>query len=885
MSDPVLNSTFEHKPAYLPWHKRRRDRGMSLPEVMIAVTVMGLVVGTLAMVTSVILRQLDNTEGRTNNARSEQNVSLWMPTDLSSAESVDTDPAAVPCGPTPACPPSAELGGSNALMLSWNGSLADSSTGGVATPTLTVVSYRVIEVAGEFRLIRVHCFGVSTAPPNPVFTVTPACDTAVVLRELEPPPPGFTWIPGVTAPSWVLTVSNALAADDISGPGDTVADPGLDSKNARRVVVTINGGGDAAGLGGGQNQISLSAGGTAREYNLTTDDLSGAPTFIASRSRCGGNFGMIVDKSGSISQTQMDSIKGGIRNFIDAFAGTPIKLEVVTFSATSTTLDSAGGWTRYYDMLIDSDVNELKGLVGDPADPSSGIQRGGGTNWEDGFFRMLRNTDGTVQSSLPGTLIFFTDGVPTRSRLDYSSATAPAVPDPLDNGLPGTDGGSFYQIGWNRAERIVRDRGQINLIGVYVSPNLTATSQWTNQGAGYHWVYEVGDTVVYEQGATTYERNANVVYQVQGSGMRFERWNGSSWVSAASGYSSSSSQARNAYLTANTSPNPPDPGDNYRARRTGSSSSWVAITQAQYEASNTGSGTGEGFRTTVSPSLSSTWVSATAAQYNGSNTTTDSSDGWRTSTSWVTTTQGVYEAGNVNSGTADGYRTTLSGTPSVWSAATQAQFDASNTTSDDLDGWRGVKAYSLPYTNYEATTTLSINNSATIGNIVVGNRSGVAGGYVEASPAGGPYTNADVADLFVLPDYTNFSAALTSIALGQCGGTVTLQTRVGAAAAQDPFTYQNSATDPPQVVTTSAAYRSGTFDVALPGGASQTITISPQDFTSLTAYTPVSWSCKSGGVAYPFTSTPIPGHEPWTSIELVVAPNKAVSCIQTVAFA
>ncbi|TPW12096.1 MAG: hypothetical protein FD127_2839, partial [Acidimicrobiaceae bacterium] len=41
----------------------------------------------------------------------------------------------------------------------------------------------------------------------------------------------------------------------------------------------------------------------------------------------------------------------------------------------------------------------------------------------------------------------------------------------------------------------------------------------------------------------------------------------------------------------------------------------------------------------------------------------------------------------------------------------------------------------------------------------------------------------------------------------------------------------------------------------------------------------------SGGVAYPFTSTPIPGHEPWTSIELVVAPNKAVSCIQTVAFA
>jgi Tfp pilus assembly protein PilV len=71
---------------------------MSLPEVLIAVTLLGLIVGTLAMVSSVILRQLDNTQGRTNNARSEQNVSIWMPTDLSSAESVSTDPAAVPCG-------------------------------------------------------------------------------------------------------------------------------------------------------------------------------------------------------------------------------------------------------------------------------------------------------------------------------------------------------------------------------------------------------------------------------------------------------------------------------------------------------------------------------------------------------------------------------------------------------------------------------------------------------------------------------------------------------------------------------------------------------------------------------------------------------------------
>jgi hypothetical protein len=85
-------------------------------------------------------------------------------------------------------------------------------------------------------------------------------------------------------------------------------------------------------------------------------------------------------------------------------------------------------------------------------------------------------------------------------------------------------------------------------------------------------------------------------------------------------------------------------------------------------------------------------------------------------------------------------------------------------------------------------------------------------------------------------------------------------------------------------VQTSAAYRSGTFDVALPGGATQEVTISPQEFTDLVRYAPAGWSCKSGGVAYPFTVVPIEGHSPWTSIRLSVGPNQAVSCIQSVTF-
>lgn len=91
-----------------------------------------------------------------------------------------------------------------------------------------------------------------------------------------------------------------------------------------------------------------------------------------------------------------------------------------------------------------------------------------------------------------------------------------------------------------------------------------------------------------------------------------------------------------------------------------------------------------------------------------------------------------------------------------------------------------------------------------------------------------------------------------------------------------------SSTD--EIVQTSAVYRSGTFDVALPGGAPQTVTISPQEFTDLVRYSPTGWTCKSAGVAYPFTTEPIAGHAPWTAIKLTVNPDQAVSCIQNVTF-
>ena len=1097
--------------------RTKRENGFTLIEVLVSVAVTGMIVATLSVATITVFKTRASTTGRANNARSEQVVGMWMPGDLASAEVVDTTAGAVPCGPSPACPPTANVGGSNAVMLIWTSSEIDGS--GNAVTTRTAVSYRVIEVAGEYQMVRVKCVTVGAGAPT--------CQTITVLHNLESPPAGMTFRPGIDSPSWVITVSNALAPDDTSGPDATIPppDPGLKNKNGQRVVVTINGGGTIAGAGGGENQITLSAGGTDRQLNLSTSDLTGAPTFTAARSRCGGNFAMLVDTSGSITQTQMTAVKSGIRNFIDTFAGTPIKLEVVRFSDTASALGATGGeWVHYYDMLIDSDIAALKTLVGDPAVTTSGLQRGGSTNWEDGVFRVLKNSDGTVQANPPNTIIFFTDGVPTRSRLEGTSASAPAVADPADGGLPATDGSSLYQIGWNRAERIIRDRGKVTMIGVFVG-SATASSQWKTAGAGYHWLYQMGNTVVFQHGYhagyqvgnamsfekgyhqtyemgnavlfergyhgtsyqvgnmvsfekgyhITYDRNNNVVWQMAQSGVAYERYSGGSWKST----------TFSTYLSNNSTP---DSSDNYRMRVTGSLGNWTAVTSAQYDDSNVVAASTDGVRTNVS-SLSPTWTSVTAAEYNGSNTTTDSTDGWRTTNvytapfdTWEASTQATYLASNTAAGPADGWRATATGTSTTWTNITSAQFDASDTTtdssdgfrvngqtytspydawepatqsayltgntstlstdgwrmsatgtstswsaitaaqyamsnttadstdgvrttivysspfdsweasnvasflaantnntssdgwrstptgasttwtditstqytaanttadssdgwqspdtftspynswatvpqatydagntaagstdgwrtttsgpvtswtdvskaaydlsnstsSDGTDGWQALKVYEPPFTAFEGVSSKSILDYATLGNIVVDNTSGDAGSFVQAVLSGGVYTNASVADLFVLPDYSQFSQALSTVALGQCGGTVTMQTRVGANPAQDPFTYQIAPSN--EIVQTSAAYRSGTFDVALPGGASQTVTIAPQDFTDLVRYAPVGWTCKSGGVSYPFTVAPIAGHAPWTSIQLTVGPNQAVSCIQSVTF-
>lgn len=833
---------------------------MTLPELLISIMVTGVLITGIAVATSVVLRQGDNSKGRLNNSRSEQSVGLWMPADLASAETVDTAASASPCGSS--CPADVNVGGSNALMLEWTGSAVSPSTG-QAVSTSTKVSYRYVEIDGEFHVIRVACVSVAGGAPS--------CDQLTLLHNVEAPPAGVAWSPGVTQPTWVMLVGLALdpASPDAGSGSAASLDPTYRIKNGRRVTVTINGGGDLAGAGGGQDKITLSAGGVDRETNLSTTNLNVAPTFSATRSRCGGNFGMLVDTSGSIGSTNMASVRTGITQFVNTFAGTPVKLQVVRFSSTSSTLGAGSGWSRWYDMLSESDVADLKTQVGT-------LSSSGSTNWEDALFRMFNNSNGTTQDVLPDTLIFFTDGMPTYNRLNATSATgSPAVAHPDDVGFPSASGSSYNQLSWNRANRIARqyDADVERFIGVYVGSDVNGTSTWSTQGAGYHLEnFLRGYRIAYERGYNlqNYLRGYHLNYERAGSGLTYERYSSGNW----------SSVSRSTYESNNTVAGE---SDNYRVRVTGSLGSWTSTTQTLYTRSNTTADSLDGFRTVVSyTSPYSAWETTTASLYNSNNTTWGNTDGWDATkvysapfSSWEEVTQSAYDSSNSTADESDGWRSGNSYTSpySLWETSTEAAYTAANTTWGNSDGWDATKVYELPYTFHESVVTQSMANTEILSRIIT------VGDPVPAAPTGGPYTNAAVADFYALPNWAQFADAINSVALAECGGTVTVQTRIGSSAAADPFTYQNS--QDLTIATTSQQYRSGTFDFDLPGGQPISVDISPVNLSNLSRYEPVSWSCKSAGVDYPFTTSSVEGTQ-WEKITLTVGPNQAISCIQTV---
>ena len=458
------------------------DRGMTLVELVISVSLLGLVTAVVSAAIIVTLRQTDATEGRTNLAAYEQSIDTWIPADLGSTDitadfeelygppyagllPVNTAPDASPCGNCG----SLDLSGANALQLAWFTAAND------GTPVLTQVQYQYIQNStGEWQLQRIECIGGEP------------CRKVVVLHELAPPPNPSAYNPDTDRPTWILSTP------ELDDPADLAL-----AANAQRIVVTINGGATGGETSGGTSSVSLTAGGVLTS-DIAPDDFT-VPSFVRAKSRCGGPVTLIVDDSGSIGGAVSTVVEPGVLSFIEAFRGTPTQVQVIQFSSDAKAIGPGFGWHRYIDMTNDGDVDQLK------LDVVSALDSSGGTNWEEAFFHTLKESDGSTAATLPNRIVFFTDGIPTRNRSsrnrewwdtysngtknlhynDGSYRTAGTNPWPMDNGS------SFNQESYDRADVILDDHRGIDLIFVGVGPDLNNNISWiyneavyTNQNAG-----------------------------------------------------------------------------------------------------------------------------------------------------------------------------------------------------------------------------------------------------------------------------------------------------------------------------------------------------------------------------------------------------------------
>jgi hypothetical protein len=645
-----------------------------------------------------------------------------------------------------------------------------------------------------------------------------------VLRDQPGPPGGEEFVAGVTRPTWVIQVSEPLAPEATSP--DQLAPPDSRFRDARRVIVTVNGGGTADGAGGGTNQISITAGGTRRS-TIPANSLQGVPSFVEARSRCGGSMVLVVDESNSITNTYIGQVRAAVQGFIEILAGTPVRLQVVRFHTRASVLGDGAAWTRYYDLSEPAEVAALLAAVPNlqgswPSSP----ERNGGTNWEDALFRTFYSPNGQLQQNLPDTVVFFTDGVPTYSRLDdplYPATVTRGAPGILTNdppppapGWPLASGTAYNQVSFNRANHIAtKFRSSVKLIGVGVGPDINKTSQWmSDPGVGYH--------VVLERGSRTYQRAGSWTPQ-------------STWQVRNSGSSSWYNTTKQVY-----------DGWNPTRRRI----QWGNISQSMFAANNSSATADDGYRRVSLGSWS--WVST--AEYQAALSTLD----------------------------ADLYRVQ----PKEWSAGPDWE-PWTGPQEGSASHYRSTKVYAPPYTHYEApVVTANLRNDVILARLIAGNDTGVPAVW-----DGVRYTNPEVADMYVSPNWSQLAKALQAVALGECGGTLTVQTRInGTSPAPDPFTYQNvlvrdSTGAPmlvePTVVRTNQQFTAGTFDFEIPNGQFVDVDVAPLNLSDLVGYAPVGWSCRAGMNNRAVEAVPIEG-SPWTGMRVRVAANEAVSCTLTV---
>lgn len=139
-------------------------------------------------------------------------------------------------------------------------------------------------------------------------------------------------------------------------------------------------------------------------------------------------------------------------------------------------------------------------------------------------------------------------------------------------------------------------------------------------------------------------------------------------------------------------------------------------------------------------------------------------------------------------------------------------------------------------------------------------------------PTGSGWGDVSSADLLLTGDFAQFGGALTQIALAECGGTLTVQTRTQANEPADAeIVYEVG----DRFVTTSRVSKAGSFRIDLSGIPSTVVELVPQSLAG-SGYAAESWSCRAGGADHPFSL--IETGNPAAGVSVEVRANAAVSC-------
>lgn len=178
----MTSMTSQHSP------RRRTDSGLTLVEMLVAISVIGLIATVIAAVVGAAVRNNPAVELRTDTAHTLQGVITWLPQDIDSTPPTGFDIAATTAS---GC---AESPGTNLLRLEWTERL-----GGVTTTF--VANYRWV-VGEEEHIVRVTCNGSGSSDLG---------NTRVSKASgpLTPMPAG--WVPGT------LPAAISIATDPVSG--------------------------------------------------------------------------------------------------------------------------------------------------------------------------------------------------------------------------------------------------------------------------------------------------------------------------------------------------------------------------------------------------------------------------------------------------------------------------------------------------------------------------------------------------------------------------------------------------------------------------------------------------------------------------------------------